>query len=183
MIAQLRWVACTAQPRTLCSHRPAVHCGQRHAGDGYERLGFALLDAASATFHLGCVAEDANLSGLRTLLSITSPSEVLLATAAVPARVVRTLKQFANGAPVTSIPAEEVPGTAAAAAVLAAKPPFRAVAAVIAALPEAERPAEGQAALVALLEHVARMKLLPLLSGSVQVRRQASCPFPCPCQL
>lgn len=139
------------------------------ADNGYNSLGFALLDAASAKFQIGCVPEDDNLTSLRTLLARTSPSEVLVSTG-TSTRAIRVLKQFGAGMEISKIPNEDLPAPAAAAAVLDSKPQFKAVASVLKNLDEPSKPVEGLSALTGLLEHVARMKLLPLLSTSVQAR-------------
>lgn len=140
------------------------------AGDSYGDLGFALLDAASATILLGVVHEDTNLTALRTLVTQTAPSEVLVATNTLPAAVLRCLKGPSVGAEVTSVPRDDFPVPSAATGILNAKQAFKTVAAAVGGLPAAERPPEALAALVGLLEHLQRMKQLDMVSACVQVR-------------
>ena len=78
------------------------------------------------------------------------------------------------GTEISKVPVEDLPAPAAAAAVLAAKPQFKAVAGIVERLDVASKPAAGLSALVGLLEHVARLKLLPLLSTSIQVRHRSA---------
>jgi hypothetical protein len=141
------------------------------AGESYGELGFALLDAAAATIRLGVVQEDANLSGLRTLVMQTAPSEILIPNSTLTPAALRCLKDPSFGAVVTSIPRDNFPTPSEAAGVLTAKQSFNAVADAVCSLPAAERPPEALAALVGLLEHLQRMKLLDMLSACSQVRR------------
>jgi hypothetical protein len=120
-----------------------------------------------------------SLSVLRTLLMRTTPREILVATSAIPAPLLRFLKSATGGAEITSVPAASMPAPAAAASVLAGKAAYKAIAQVVLALGEAERPSSGLAALIGLLTHLDRLKMLETLSSCVQVRQLCRTVYAC----
>ena len=157
---------------------PAIaHCS--FADDLYGSIGYAVLDASAGSVQLGADTLSGSLSVLRTLLMRTTPREILVATSAIPAPLLRFLKSATGGAEITSVPAASMPAPAAAASVLAGKAAYKAIAQVVLALGEAERPSSGLAALIGLLTHLDRLKMLETLSSCVQVRQLCRTVYAC----
>jgi hypothetical protein len=131
-------------------------------------FGFALLDSAAALIKLGTVPNDACCSALRTLLVQAAPSEILHVQGNLPISAVRCLQDPTLSAEVTVLAKEDVPAPAAAQASLQAQSDFQAVGAALKSM-SSDPAAESLSALMGLLSHVRRMKLLSILSSCVQV--------------
>jgi hypothetical protein len=132
-----------------------------------ERLGFALLDSATALIQLGAVRMEPSSRALCTLLMQTAPSEVLHVRGNLPTSAERCLNDPSLSPEITVLAPEEVPAPAAALASLDAQADFQAIGVALKAMRE-EVCEESVSALLGLLSHIRRMKLLPILSSSVQ---------------
>lgn len=137
---------------------------------GEQRVGFAILDAASARVRIGSVAVEPGESALRTLLAQTAPCEVLHVQGGLHESAMRLLKDPNAGWAVTAVNQEDSVAPAAAEGVLGAWKELQAAARAVAALSEGHRPAEALAALCTLLGHVKRLHLLAALGDGLTVR-------------